>query len=49
MLNQVKVLNAFCKDGKESLLNISLKEILAIDVILNTVVISDKMDRILRF
>ena len=47
-LYQKEVLNAFCKDGGESLLNISLEEVLAANVVNEITVIGDKMDRVLR-
>ena len=48
-LNQKEVLNALCKDRKKLLLNISLKEVLAMKIINETAIIGDKIDRILRF
>ena len=47
-LDQVKILNVSYKDEKESLLNISLEEVLAADTV-NATIISNKMDRVLRY
>ncbi len=47
-LDQVEILNISCKNGEESLLNISLEEVLAADVVNDIVVIGNKIDRVLR-
>jgi len=46
LLNQVEVLNVFCKDGKELLLNILLKEVLTINAVNETAVINNEIDKI---
>ncbi len=45
-LDQVEILNVSCKNGGESSLNISLEEILAANVVNETVVIDDEMSRV---
>ena len=45
-LDQKEVLNAFCKDGGESLLNISLEEILAANAVEHTAVFGNETGRV---
>jgi len=47
-LNQVEVLNESCKNEGESLLNISLEEILAANAVNRITVINDEMVKILK-
>ena len=44
--DQVEVLNASCENKEESLLNILLEEVLAMDAEDLTVVIDDEMNRV---
>jgi len=46
---QVEILNISYEDGKESSLNISLKEVLTADVAVKTAVIGDERDRVLEY
>ncbi len=47
-LNQVEILNVFCKNRRESSLNILLEEILAVDAVNETAVINDEMGKVPR-
>ncbi len=47
--DQEEVLNTFCEDRRESSLNILLEEVLAADIINETAVIDDEMDRVLGY
>ena len=40
-LDQIEVLNAICKNEKELLLNILLKEILAVDIVIDIIIKKD--------
>jgi len=42
--NQEEVLNIFCENGGELLLNILLEKILAVDIVNETAVIGDKSE-----
>jgi len=44
--DQVEVLNASCENKKESLLNILLEEVLAMDAEDLTIIIDDEMNRV---
>jgi len=46
LLNQAEVLNAVCKDRRESSLNISLKEVLAANTVNETAVINNERDKV---
>ncbi len=45
-LDLVEILNVSSKNGRESSLNILLKEVLAMDVVKNTAVIGDEISRV---
>jgi len=47
-LDLVEILNITSKDGRESSLNISLKEVLTADTVEDTAVIGNKIGRVLR-
>ncbi len=49
LLNQVEILNVSCEHGEESLLNISLKEVLAADIAEEPAVTDDEIDRVFRY
>ena len=46
LLDQVEILNVSCKDRRELLLNISLEEVLAADIVNKIAVIGNEMDRV---
>ncbi len=46
LLDQIEILNIFYEDGQELLLNISLEEVLAADVVFETAVIGDEIGRV---
>ncbi len=48
LLDLVEILNVSSEDGRESSLNISLEEVLAADVVEETVVIGDEIGRVFR-
>ncbi len=48
LLDLVEILNVSSEDGGESLLNISLEEVLAVDAVNETTVIGDEIGRIPR-
>ena len=48
-LDQVKILNVSCENGRKSSLNISLEEILIADVADEIAVIGDETARVSRF
>ncbi len=47
--DQVKVLNASCKNEKELLLNILLEEILVMNTVNKTIIIDDEMNRVFKY
>ena len=48
-LDQAEVLNAVCKDKKKSLLNILLKEVLAMNVVNEITIIGNEIDRVSKY
>ena len=49
LFDQVEILNISCKDGRELSLNISLKEILIVNIVIETTVIDDKINKVSRY
>ncbi len=51
-LNQIEVLNTFCKEGRESLLSLNLKKVLAADLVNKitiAAIIGDEINKVFRY
>ncbi len=49
LFDQIEVLNVSCEDKEKLLLNISLKEVLIVNVVNETIVIDNEMDKVSKY